>query len=401
MTTHNAIEACTERAPAAEPECTRREMFGQATALLFAAASLPVLSSCGERSRNGASPQNSDDISHAILMYMAQPFFSGEHMERQLTGVDVKLQQLDLRTTPPMVYWTSPYIEGEPATAAAAAHARLTHRPENIEYADSVAGRLRFPDGTSIRHSREHGYLFRFPASDFRVEPSAKVSREFRDGVTYDITAAELVQYLRNESVRGGTLRIDLGRLTRGRPEQMYNHDAFVAKAGEPSLKRLVHSLTKDADNREASIQCLCDFVTREIKYSQTEATFDVEVLKRPNETLLSGESDCSGKTILLASLLEQIGERYVYLIWNDPTNERANHIALAVAQGEFPTRNNVSTVALRGDAVPYILIEATADSFQIGISRLTAGDTMRSLSHIQRPGSAQLEREFKLIASR
>ena len=63
------------------------------------------------------------------------------------------------------------------------------------------------------------------------------------------------------------------------------------------------------ANNREAKIQRLVDFVSNEIQYDYSEAVGGRETLKRPNEVLFTRSGDCSNKTILLASLLEQIGE--------------------------------------------------------------------------------------------
>ena len=76
-------------------------------------------------------------------------------------------------------------------------------------------------------------------------------------------------------------------------------------------------------------MQRVLDFVSREIRYDQREAAYDFELLKRPNEVLMSGESDCSNKTILLGSMLEQLGEDYLFVYL-------PHHITVAVPQGDF-----------------------------------------------------------------
>jgi len=57
--------------------------------------------------------------------------------------------------------------------------------------------------------------------------------------------------------------------------------------------------------------------------------------LKRPNEVLMSGQSDCSNKAILLGSLLEQLGEDYLFVYTPD-------HITVAVKQDGFPASNRL-----------------------------------------------------------
>jgi transglutaminase superfamily protein len=117
-----------------------------------------------------------------------------------------------------------------------------------------------------------------------------------------------------------------------GRPVIFANHGALVANPQETSLRRFVNDLTRDiqpdtAGAREARVQRVLDFVSREIKYDMREATYNFELLKRPNEVLMSGESDCSNKAILLGSLLEQLGEDYLFVYTPD-------HITVAVKQG-------------------------------------------------------------------
>jgi len=68
--------------------------------------------------------------------------------------------------------------------------------------------------------------------------------------------------------------------------------------------------------------------------YNYSEAYEHAKVLKRPNEVLMTGNSDCSGLTILYASLLEQTEADYrlVYA---------PEHTTVAVA-GNFPARNGM-----------------------------------------------------------
>jgi hypothetical protein len=166
-----------------------------------------------------------------------------------------------------------------------------------------------------------------------------------------------------------------------GLPVIFANHGAFVARPEESSLRRFVDELTRDIpadgeDAREARVQRLLDFVSREITYDMREATYNFELLKRPNEVLMTGESDCSNKTILFGSLLEQIGEDYLFVYTPD-------HITVAVRQGHFPLRNGLS---LTWEGQTWLIAEGTAPGFRIGIDRVRGEEHLKQFKHVQRP---------------
>jgi hypothetical protein len=155
----------------------------------------------------------------------------------------------------------------------------------------------------------------------------------------------------------------------------------MVARPGEPSLGRLVAELTRDIPEdgegaRAARVQRVLDFVSREIKYNLREATYDFELLKRPNEVLMSGESDCSNKAILLGSLLEQMGEDYLFVY-------TPGHITVAVRQGGFPVSNGL-WVEWEGQA--WLIAEGTAPGFRIGVDHLRDEARLKQFQYVQRP---------------
>ncbi len=331
-----------------------------------------------------------DQVSQAVLQYLADPTFSGKNLLKSLTGNDVELVQLVRGKHGEMAYFSHAYSRDQAATEVFRNISQLSRKPEKIEIAELESGRLRFPDGISMKQSPQRGFLVRFDSADFIIARDAKATKHFTGGIEYDVSAEELAHFLRNESVKGGLISIDTGVRRSGREIAISNHDPFVAVRGEPSLTRFVQGLISGAASREERVQRLTDFVSSQIAYSEREANFGVETFKRPNEVLLSGEADCSGKVTLLASLLEQISENYIYLIDFRPDSRAAgSHIALGIEKGNFRAQNGISELHL--DEKSYVLIESTTAGYQIGKTRLEGGDLMSSFTHIQRPGEAKL----------
>ena len=90
----------------------------------------------------------------------------------------------------------------------------------------------------------------------------------------------------------------------------------------------------------------------------------------------MSGESDCSNKAILLGSLLEQLGEDYLFVYTPD-------HITVAVKQGNFPVRNNLF---LAWQKEVWLIAEGTAPGFRIGVDRVQDEGRFKQFQHLQRP---------------
>ena len=98
--------------------------------------------------------------------------------------------------------------------------------------------------------------------------------------------------------------------------------------------------------------------------------------MKRPNEVLMSRTSDCSNKTILMASLLEQIGEDYLLLYC-------PQHITVAVPQGEFPNENKLS---FNWSGKDWMIAETTLPNFEIGKTKVTESVKLTSVQYVQKP---------------
>jgi transglutaminase-like putative cysteine protease len=143
-------------------------------------------------------------------------------------------------------------------------------------------------------------YSFEMNARNLKIDTSKVIETKYNNA-TYHITIPQMVDFVTMKSnLRGGAFAVTPNGQT------MISHGVAVAIKGEPSLSDLVNQLTDKTTSVEVNAQKLLDFVTNEIEYSNAEATSGGETIKRPDEILFTRNSDCSGKTILYASLLQQ-----------------------------------------------------------------------------------------------
>jgi hypothetical protein len=311
-----------------------------------------------------------------MLSCLAQPGFAGTELAGQVLGpARLELLQVPARE----VYFSAPESEQAGATFEAMI-ARFVVDPKLVVMAsDDGAGRLRLGD-YSLRRSAEKSFFFKTPIDNVRFDPATVLKFPF-GAATYTLDMSELTDFLQNKSIFGGRMIARTGQSHGGLPGVFANHGAMVARPGETSLGRLVGELTRDipADGegaRAARVQRVLDFVSREIKYNMREATYDFELLKRPNEVLMSGESDCSNKAILLGSLLEQLGEDYLFVY-------TPGHITVAVRQGGFPVNNGLW---LEWEGEAWLIAEGTAPGFRIGVDRLRDEASLKQFQYVQRP---------------
>ena len=323
-----------------------------------------------------APPTLDERTRDTMLAYLTQPGFAGTKVVEQVLG-RVHLEMLYVPDRE--VYFSAPAPEqtGEEFETLIA---RFIIDPKRIVQAeDDGSGRLRL-GRYSLLQSMDKHIFFKTPVDNIKFDPATVLKFPFKLA-TYTLNMDELGDFLQNKSIFGGRVNARMEQLRAGRPVIFANHGAFVARPEETSLRRFVTELTRDIspdaeDAREARVQRVLDFVSREIKYDLREATYNFELLKRPNEVLMSGESDCSNKAILLGSLLEQLGEDYLFVYTPD-------HITVAVRQGRFPARNGL-LVAWQGQA--WLIAEGTAPGFRIGIDRVREEMRFKQYQHVQRP---------------
>jgi hypothetical protein len=311
----------------------------------------------------------------AMLSCLAQPGFVGSKLGEQVLG-KVKLELLQVSDRE--VYFSTPTPEKAGAEFESMISPFLIDT-KRIVNAEDDGGRLRLGKYSLLRSEDKH-FFFKTPLENIKFDPATVLKFPFKLA-TYTLSMNELTDFLQNKSIFGGRINARSEQLRAGQPIVFANHGALVAKPEEASLQRFVDELTRDIPAngegaREARVQRVLDFVSREIKYDLREATYNFELLKRPNEVLMSGESDCSNKAILLGSLLEQLGEEYLFVYTPD-------HITIAVKQGSFPVRNGLF---LPWQAEVWLIAEGTAPGFRIGLDKLRDEKRFKQFQHVQRP---------------
>jgi len=328
------------------------------------------------RAQAMAPPTVEERTRDTLLSYLAQPGFAGERLAEQVLGpARLELVQVSDRE----IYFSVPQPDQTGQTFEAII-ARFVIDPKRIVSAeDDGAGRLRLGK-YSLRRSENKHYFFKTPIDNVKFDPQSVLEFHFVSGV-YKLDMQELNDFVQNKSIFGGRMRARTFQTRGGLPVVFANHGAFVARPEEASLHRFVSELTRDipADaehGRELRVQRVLDFVSREIAYDFREATYNFEMLKRPNEVLMTGTSDCSNKTILLGSLLEQLGEDYLFVYTPD-------HITVAVKQGDFPARNGLS---LEWEGQTWLIAEGTVPGFRIGVDRVREEEHLKQFQHVQRP---------------
>jgi hypothetical protein len=307
-------------------------------------------------------------LRNTILSYLSQPEFSNSDFMKQITETEAELEILDFRDG--TIYISIPennYSEN--------VLKKLTSNSNTVEFGRTHEGNFsgkKLILGDYVLNKPE-SYFLRFPSDNFIVDDSDVINIEYKSA-NYSINMDELQNFLENNSIYGGNLSVMSGTNKYGVQNIISNHGAFVAKKGEKSLERLVNSLITEEDLKERKAQKLLDFVTREIEYNHSEANSNKEVLKRPNEVLMTRGSDCSGKVILYASLLEQteIDYRLVYI---------DSHISIGV-EGNYPNRNELTFSLNKKN---YSIAETTLKGFQIGNSKIDL--RIKDIKFLQKPG--------------
>lgn len=249
---------------------------------------------------------------------------------------------------------------------------------DKIEFGKESNGVLVLGD-YKVERSERYAQIFRTPKGNIRIPHRRTLQFPF-SSVTYDPTLEEINGLSNNSQVHGGRLFTQIPERSFRDNAIFANHGIMVAKSGEPSLKRLAEALIRDAgDDRYARIQALVNFVSNEIEYSYKEALSRGETLKRGSETLMTRNGDCSNKTILLASLLEQIGEEYILLY-------TPRHITVAVPQGELLNSNGLD---FTWESKNWLIAETTLPGFQLGVTKVTDPRLLTTVEYVQNPKNA------------
>lgn len=315
-----------------------------------------------------------EEIRDSTVLMLAQPIFSGDEFEKQILGKG-RFEWFDWKKRE--AYFSFP--EAEQAEFDEFLNKYFSNRAK-IEMGAESGGKLKV-GSLEMKISPESKYFFKTTMENIKIEPHQTLNFPFKT-VNYTLNLAEMKGFTDNSNIYGGKLVAE-ATTTRDQPKIIFaNHGIMVAKPNEPSLKRLTDDLLKDVpDDREQRIQRLLDFVSNEIEYSYTEAVARRETLKRANEVLMTRIGDCSNKTILLASLLEQIGEDYILLYC-------PQHITVAVPQGNYANENKLDFVYENKN---YLIAESTLPGFQIGKTRVDQFERLINVNYVQSPRQIDL----------
>ncbi len=321
-----------------------------------------ILTGCAQKQEEFTDTHNSKRLRDAVVGYMSEPMFRSKDFVQQITGTeaDLKLYDMDEKT----LYFAINKTDFDSNTTLN----KLTIDRSTVEFGFEQNGDVFLG---SYTHKGTDRLLFRMPKHDFKPDSSRGVTVKFRDGISYTQTILELADFADDSTVYGGNTGVETGK-----NKYMANHGAFVSVKGETSLSRFLEQIINENDKNETKAQKILDFVTREIAFSQREAYGDYEILKRPNEVLMTGVSDCSGLTILYASLLEQTGIDYRLVYF-------PGHIAVAVA-GDFANHNKLR---IKYENEVYSIAEVTVKGFTIGETVLMNKNAAEEITYIQKPG--------------
>lgn len=313
------------------------------------------------------SSQTADEVLiSSIVGYLANPRFSSNNLLEQISGTKARLEKHiedEDEAHGGTLYFSLPMTIDLNATIA-----RLSKHPEKVQLGKVTSKGL---EVGSLVISKRNVQVFCFAAYDLKVNPRTLITVEF-PAVTYGLTVSELADFMEDKPLINGEEIIEFP----ADKTVVSNFGSRVAKAGEPSLSRLAVSIVGTETDPGRKAQALLDFVTTNIVYDETEKDWNdqIQVVKRPNEVLMTKTATCGSLVTLYASLLEQVGVDY-WLLYYD------HHIAVAV-EGKF-AKTNDNRFTINGKT--YSLAETTNTRFVIGRTRLDS-DFINSPAMYQQP---------------
>ena len=288
---------------------------------------------------------------------IAQPLFSGDYIFYKVTSAKANLERYYVDTK--QLYFTCNKQDYNDSNLN-----KFVITKDSITVGKEENGALVIGD---MRYNDPEKVFFKMPLSNFKIDSTKIIETPYK-AVTYKITLPQILDYTYLRSAIGGGAVVVTNENT-----HFINHGSVVAKVNEPSLADFVKQLTKDENTKELKAQKLLDFVTLEIEYNKEEAEKSYETIKRPDEVLLTKNSDCSGKAILYASLLQQIGIKWCLLYFK-------GHVCVGVA-GNFNTPYALK-FKLRG--TDYYFAEITDPTAIIGVDSWNGEMNASNLLHYQ-----------------
>lgn len=310
-----------------------------------------------------------EKVRDSTVLMLQYSTFSGEEFRSQVLGSGRLERYIKVNDEAFFTFPEAP--EGEFTGFVS----KYFHDPAKVEFGRLEDGVIRLGD-YKYPASPYVAHFFRTSLGNIKIEPDQTLTFPYAT-VNYTLSLEEMNNFINNSQLYGGRV-VTMEAQRTNRPMTIFaNHGIMVARQDEPSLKRLTDELLKDVGpSREARIQRLVDFVSAEIEYSFSEAVGSRETLKRPSETLMTRSGDCSNKTILLASMLEQIGEEYLILYC-------PQHITVAVPRGDYANDNQLD---FTWDDRSWMIAETTLAGFQVGTTLVNDMARLQTVRYVQDP---------------
>lgn len=296
-------------------------------------------------------------IQRQSINFIAQPTFSGDYIFYKVTSAKANLEMYYYDVQ--QVYFTCNRQDYIPANLS-----KFIINMDSVTVAQLKNDKLELDTKTYLDTSK---VFFKMPVSNFKVDTNRVIETPYKDA-TYKITLPQIFNFTSLKSaIGGGAIAIT------GNNAHFMNHGSVVAKPLEPSLNDFVKQLTQNETTNELKAQKLLDFVTQQIEYNENEATNGYETIKRPDEVLFTKNSDCSGKAILYASLLQQIGIKWSLFYFE-------HHICVGVA-GKF---NETNSQKIKLNGTDYYMAEITDPTAKIGVDSWDGKMNEASLEYYQ-----------------
>lgn len=295
-----------------------------------------LIVSCKEKNKE---TYTDDDYKIFAATIMSQPKFYGNNIVKLLTGSDIKIKTV--------LYDKKTIYASIDKKSYANEIKKFVLNIDSV-VVGQISGNSIWLGNFYINDSNQ--VLFKTPIRNLNIDRHKPIEINYTNA-TYTTNLEEIHCFIKMDNlIKGGIYAVDEKGVL------IISHGSAVAKKNTESLKRFVEELTKNAKTNEEKAQKLLDFVTLEIEYNFDEAYGELETIKRPNEVLLTHNSDCSGKSILYASLLQQIDIDWCLVYYN-------KHLAVGVA-GNF---NPKKTAKINFKNKYYYIAETTAPLAKIG----------------------------------
>ncbi|MCB9032611.1 MAG: transglutaminase family protein [Chitinophagales bacterium] len=290
---------------------------------------------------------------------MRQPKFYGDSIVSNLLGVNFQVLKVDYPNN-------AFYFSCSRKDFNTIAQKAFLHK-DSIDFGDESGDYIWYGN---LYILKEDKYLCRTSISNLNIDTAKLITSKFSNNIIYKINLAQIVTSIDMENqLRGGIFCITED------DNYIVNHSPPVIVKGEPTISKLAQAITKNKITFEDKVQALLDFVSYDIDYNFEEGYGNKEVIKRPCEILLTKNSDCSGKAILFASLLQQIDADWCFLYY-------PKHITVGVV-GNFKTKHPI-TVNLKGKT--YFIAETTDPMSIIGDEKFKSQLKKENIIYYQLP---------------